>query len=121
MRRLLFCSLVALGCGSAPAAKTPATAPAPEAGKNASSPALPETPEHPVSHMYHGTTVTDPYEWLESDSAAVHAWSEAQNAHARQQLDAVPGRAELTARVRELFLASPDWLDPVWKGGHLFA
>lgn len=65
--------------------------------------------------------MSDPYEWLEGDDAAVREWSEKQNEYARRILDALPDRERLAARVRELITASPDWYEPVYKGGQLFA
>ena len=68
---------------------------------------------------YHGTAVSDPYEWLEGRDDAVRAWSRGQNEYARRVLEAVPGRAALTARVRELITASPDWWAPRYQAGKL--
>jgi prolyl oligopeptidase len=73
-----------------------------------------------MAHSYHGTTVLDPYEWLEGEDAEVHAWSNGQNAYTRRVLDALPGRAELTQRVRQLLTASPNWFEPSWHAGRLF-
>jgi prolyl oligopeptidase len=138
MRHLLLLPLVAsLGCGGSRAAD-PATANAASSASGAAAPntaapgaALgsaarkndgpPVAVQQPVTHTYHGTTVSDPYEWLEGDTPAVHEWSQGENAYARQILDALPERAALTARVRELFLATPDWFAPVWKGARLFS
>jgi prolyl oligopeptidase len=64
--------------------------------------AMPFTPVEPVVDDYHGTTIVDPYRWLETREAPVHEWSHAQNAHTRSVLDALPGRAYLTRRMTEL-------------------
>ena len=49
-----------------------------------------------VQDTYFGTTVKDPYRWLESDDAPdVQAWVQAQNAIARPLLDAYPDREKL--------------------------
>ncbi|MBX3201564.1 MAG: S9 family peptidase [Labilithrix sp.] len=51
----------------------------------------------------HGVKVPDPYRWLEdSDSAEVKSWTDAQNAHTRKVLDAIPGREALKGEVTEL-------------------
>jgi len=128
MQRRLLASIVAapfvlcialLGCGgSLPQASADPSA---SAASPPSQGAPPVTPQRPVTHIYHGVSVSDPYEWLEGESDEVHAWSRGQNAYTRRLLDALPGRAELGARVRELFLASPDWYVPIWKAGRLFA
>lgn len=117
-------SLAVLGCGGS----LPQASADPSSGAGASSPAStpsagapPVAPQRPVTHTYHGVSVSDPYEWLEGESDEVHAWSRGQNAYTRRILDALPGRAELGARVRELYLASPDWYGPIWKAGQLFA
>ena len=53
--------------------------------------------------VYHGTTVPDPYRWLEDDrSAATAAWVEAQNNATLPYLERIPFRAALLARVLEL-------------------
>lgn len=75
----------------------------------------PATRTEPVTDEYHGRTITDPYRWLEGDVSTpgamgtstpeVAAWTEEQNAYTRTVLDALPGRAELEARIRPLLQA----------------
>jgi prolyl oligopeptidase len=83
----------------------------------------PATAVNPVADTYHGVEVTDPYRWLENwDDPAVKAWSDAQNAHARANLDALPGVEAIRARVTEVLSAqSISYGDLSFKGGRLFA
>ena len=67
------------------------------------------TPPHstlePVTDVFHGVSVTDPYRWLEDqDSSRTRAWIEAQTCYARAYLDSIPGREHIRDRIRE-FLA----------------
>src|SRR5829696_1959377 len=58
-----------------------------------------------VDHVdvYHGTKVADPYRWLEDDlSPQTAAWVEAQNKVTFPYLEAIPYRAQLQKRVKEL-------------------
>lgn len=65
--------------------------------------APPATLKKPVTDSYHGAPVTDDYRWLENwDDPAVKAWSEAQNAYARQHLDALPAAKYLRQRISTL-------------------
>ena len=50
---------------------------------------------------YHGVKVVDPYRWLEDGSYARRcaAWSDAENAYARDVLDALPPAPELRRRI----------------------
>jgi prolyl oligopeptidase len=51
----------------------------------------------------HGHQVADPYRWLEDAGAdETERWSKAQDAIVRPYLDALPGRAHLQRRLREL-------------------
>lgn len=77
-------------------------------------PALPPPPVFPKGatvDTIQGQTIADPWRALENaDDPAVQAWSDAQNARARAWLDALPGRAAITARIRALISAtSPGW------------
>ena len=85
-------------------------------------PIPPPTPVRPVTDTHHGTQVEDPYRWLEDWSdPAVQAWSEAQNAHARRYLDALPGREAIDARLSELIRAAGvSFSAPAWRPGRLF-
>ena len=78
-------------------------------------PALAEAPPSrvdPVIDRLHGVEVVDPYRWLEGDNSdpakkgqmtpEVAAWTDAQNAHTRSVLDALPGRRALEERLRPL-------------------
>src|SRR6516162_8978405 len=52
-----------------------------QAAKN---PAPPKTPKKPVTDVYHGVKVTDPYRWLEdAKDPAVRKWTAAQNRYTR--------------------------------------
>jgi prolyl oligopeptidase len=56
-----------------------------------------------VKETLHGVEVSDPYRWLEdSSSAEARAFFKSQGDYARAQLDGIPGRAALLARIREL-------------------
>src|SRR3989442_967728 len=66
-------------------------------------PPLPSTPGDDIVETLHGERVADPYRWLEDDaSPRVRDWTEAQNARTRAVLDALPQRAVLARRLREL-------------------
>ena len=57
----------------------------------------------PVVDEYFGTKITDPYRWMEApDNAELHDWMKAQTAYTREQLDRLPGRADLLERIHEL-------------------
>src|SRR5918996_6094305 len=58
-----------------------------------------------VDHVdtYHGTTVPDPYRWLEDDtSAETAAWVTAQNKVTFPYLEKIPFREALQKRVKQL-------------------
>jgi prolyl oligopeptidase len=68
------------------------------------------TMSYPVSRRdarvetLHGVAVADPYRWLEdSSSAETRAWIDAQNNVTQSYLGAIPNRAALRARLRELW------------------
>jgi len=75
----------------------------------------------PVTNTYHGVAVVDPYQWLEANDDAAHAWSAAHDAHARNTLDHLP---EIDALRRELhdIIAAPltSYGGFVAAGGKLF-
>ena len=56
-----------------------------------------------VQDTYFGTTIEDPYRWLEEwQSPEARAWLDAQGAHARTYLDALPQRGALLDRIAGL-------------------
>ena len=65
----------------------------------------PDTKVDAVVEHRHGVDIPDPYRWLEGDNTdparmgrvtpEVAAWTDAQNAHTRAVLDALPGRAAI--------------------------
>ncbi|MBX3322863.1 MAG: S9 family peptidase [Phycisphaeraceae bacterium] len=72
----------------------------------------PQTSKTVVRDTLHGVEIVDEYRWLEGDNAdparmglpteAVTAWTHEQNAYTRSVLDALPGRAQLEARMQQL-------------------
>jgi prolyl oligopeptidase len=69
---------------------------------------------------YHGAKVADPYRWLEDDNSAETAkWVEAENKVTFAYLDKIPYRAQVKARLEQLF-NYPKYQAPFWKGEYLF-
>jgi prolyl oligopeptidase len=65
-------------------------------------------PVKPAADTYFGTTVTDGYRYMEDlSSPEVRQWAKAQDDATRAVLDAIPGRATLLARIRELESSDP--------------
>src|SRR5438105_4607937 len=64
----------------------------------------PQAPRKAVTDTYHGEQVVEEYRWLENGAdPAVKAWSVEQLQVARKVLDAVPMRADLAKRFKELY------------------
>ena len=85
--------------------------------------AVPPTERIPVTDEYHGVEVGDDYRWLEeSGSAAVKAWTDAQNQYSRAWLDGRPDRADIEAKLTELYAKdTPSHTGIVSRPGRLFA
>jgi prolyl oligopeptidase len=83
-------------------------------------PSYPEARRTDDADELHGTTVPDPYRWLEDDgSPDTVAWSQAQDALLAAQTDDLPGRDRLQARVGEL-LGAGTVGTPSWRGDRQF-
>jgi prolyl oligopeptidase len=83
----------------------------------------PNTPRKPVATEYHGVTVKDPYQWLESDDdSQVKAWSDVQNEQTRKYLDSFPDRAAIESQLKDWYAkTSPSYFSLVSRPGTLFA
>ena len=83
----------------------------------------PQTAKKPVSNEYHGTTVEDPYQWLENDKdPEVKKWSDAQSQRTRAYLDKLPDRAAIEKQLTEWYAkTSPSYFSLVSRPGLLFA
>ncbi len=85
--------------------------------------AVPPTEKKPVTDEYHGVQVVDEYRWLEDgDSAAVKAWTAAQNQYSRTWLDSRRNRSEIESKLKALYAKdTPSHTGLVARPGHLFA
>lgn len=85
--------------------------------------APPSSEKKSVTDAYHGVQVVDDYRWLEATrTPPVKAWTDAQNAHARAHLDALPDRAGIAARLTALYAkVTPSYGGLVSRPGRLFA
>ncbi len=64
----------------------------------------PETRKTDVTDDYFGTTVADPYRWLEDDRAEeTENWVKAQNETTRKYLERIPYRDQIEQRLTQLF------------------
>ena len=89
---LRSCALVSLLAASSIAQTTSPTLSYPPATRGAQ------------SDTYHGTTVADPYRWLEdTNSPETKAWVEAQNRLSESYLAAIPQRAAIKTRLTQLW------------------
>ncbi|MEX2026471.1 MAG: S9 family peptidase, partial [Pirellulaceae bacterium] len=69
---------------------------------------------------YHGTSIADPYRWLEDlDSPQTRAWVQAQNELTFSHLAAIPAREQFRRRLTELWNFERYTL-PVKCGGRYF-
>ncbi|MDQ2798308.1 MAG: prolyl oligopeptidase family serine peptidase, partial [Armatimonadota bacterium] len=65
--------------------------------------APPVAPVRPVTDTYFGTTLTDPYRWMENlGDPEVKAWFKGQADYTRGVLDKIPGRDTLAAQIKAL-------------------
>lgn len=63
----------------------------------------PPAAKGPQVDNYHGTSVADPYRWLENpDSPETRAWIQAENALTSSYLAAIPERAAIRARLEQV-------------------
>lgn len=106
-----------------PTVAAPPTATSSTSATTSSTIGAPPTPKKPVVDTYFETKVVDDYRWLEdAKDPEVQKWSASENAWTRSFLDAIPNRAALSARMKQLLTASsPDWFDVKWQGKKLFA
>jgi prolyl oligopeptidase len=78
-------------------------------------------PVREARETLHGVEVVDPFRWLEAvRSEEAQAWFRAQDEQARQALAAIPGRAALAERIRELSGAQVTVRNLALAGGRVF-
>lgn len=78
----------------------------------------PETQRGDTVDTYFGTTVADPYRWLEDDrSDETAAWVTAQNAVTQAYLDTIPAREAIRNRITELWNVERYGI-PHWDDGY---
>jgi len=85
--------------------------------------AVPPTEKKPVTDEYHGVKVVDEYRWLEEgDSAAVKAWTAAQNQYSRAWLESRRDRSEIESKLKAMYAKdTPSHTGLVARPGLLFA
>jgi len=87
-------------------------------GINLSAP--PNSESKPVTEVIHGTSVTDPYRWLEdSKSAETRAWIASQMEYTEKYLSQVKVRPEIVKRVTEL-VRTEVYSVPIERAGSYF-
>jgi len=90
------------------------------AGVTLAAPGPPVAPVRVVSDQYFGTTVVDPYRWMETPSPELAAWMKGQADHTRAALDALPLHAEISARIKALDNDSRLLASARRRGGKIF-
>ena len=86
-----------------------------------------EKMDYPTTHKvdqsddFHGTTVKDPFRWLEQDvqNPEVDAWIQEQNQVTSKYLSSLPGREKIEARLKELWNYDK-YSTPFKRGGNYF-
>ena len=82
-----------------------------------------DTPREPVVTTYHGTAVTDGYQWLEdASSQRTREWTDAQATRTEEWLSALPDREGIRRRLHEILaVESTTYGRPRGAGGRFFA
>ena len=108
-KKLIYAAVVAASAGVTFACSTSYSNNAEPAKSEMQHTAMPTVSSHPETKTvaqqdnYHGTTVSDPYRWLEEESEEVNAWVEAQNELARPYLAELPSKALYKERLTALW------------------
>lgn len=108
MKRLrLFALVLAASCAEPKSPEVPpvttATPPATVTETNTGTRKTLMTRKSDVVDTLHGVRVADPYRWLEDGaSQETKTWTDAQNAHTRSVIDAIPGREKLKKDITEI-------------------
>lgn len=80
----------------------------------------PATKTNTVSDNYFGTEISDPYRWLENDTAAdVADWVKAENNVTNQYLEKIPYRSQIKKRLTQTW-NYPKYSAPFKKGDYYF-
>ena len=80
----------------------------------------PETKKTDIKDDYHGTTVEDPYRWLEDDNSdETKAWVVAQNKVTQDYLSKIPYRDKVKKRLEELW-NYPRYSSPFKEGEYYY-
>ena len=78
----------------------------------------PVAPVKPVTDIYFGQTLTDPYRYMEDlDDPAVIGWMKAQGEYTRAVFDSIPGNADLLKKVAQ-FSGSFDFVNSAQRAGN---
>ncbi|MCE9579332.1 MAG: prolyl oligopeptidase family serine peptidase [Deltaproteobacteria bacterium] len=118
--------LILVACGHATAPTTTSAPPStpPDAATAVDATPVPAGPPVArtvdVSETLFGTTVADPYRWMETERGELTAWLTAQGAYTRDFLARSPGRAALLARIEALGNATGAPGGAQLAGGRLF-
>ena len=108
-KNLIYAAVVAASAGVTFACSTSYSNNAEPAKSEMQHTAMPTVSSYPKTKTvaqqdnYHGTTVSDPYRWLEEESEEVNAWVEAQNELARPYLAELPSKALYKERLTALW------------------
>ncbi|MFT3774612.1 MAG: prolyl oligopeptidase family serine peptidase [Minicystis sp.] len=114
-------SILALALTCAPAALAACAPHTRRFATPASAPAPPPTLVREVVDTYFGTTVIDPYRWMEAPgSQEFDSWLRRQGAHTRAVLADIKGRDALAARVQALAFDADEVQDFKLHGGRAF-
>jgi prolyl oligopeptidase len=68
-----------------------------------------------VRDAHFGTTLEDPYRWMEQEGEEFHRWLEGQAAYARSVLDILPRRTSLLARIPRWVARCPRFQVSAWR------
>jgi prolyl oligopeptidase len=101
--RLTLTTIFLLAAGACIWASSSGVVQTPSGEKHAAIAAPPVAPVRPVTDEYFGTKIVDPYRYMENlKDPEVQAWMKSQNDYTHANLDAIPGRAHLLARIKQL-------------------
>jgi len=91
------------------------------AADSSSPPPPPKAAVHEAVDTYFGQKVVDPYRWMEdTKNPEMQTWMKAQNDYTRAMLARIPGRAVLSARIKELDNAGTSVGFVQWANGRFF-